>query len=468
MGTDRRDFLKLIVAATAASALPAWSGSPAPAPEPRPATALPRRPDILVVLADDHRHDALGCAGHPYVQTPALDRVAAGGVRFTNACVTTSLCSPSRASYLTGCYPHRHGLCTNANRSLRSDLPTYPALLQAAGYETAFLGKWHLGEQTARQPGFDHWAVLRGQGAYAPNDLVVDDQPVREERYITDALTERAVEIMTRPRDKPLLLVLSHKAAHGPFVPAERHARLYADEDPDLYWAPDEDVSRKPSRPDRTTYESQRGSVLDYYRCLAAVDESMAALDAELEKTGRRDDTLLVYTSDNGFLLGEHGGLWDKRCAYEPAIRVPLLVRWPRTLPGGAVSGELALNLDLLPSLLEAAGVKVPPGVQGRSWLPLARGGTGRDEFLYEYFQDEGPVGSLVAVRTRRWKYVAPLDHHGGRNARQPVEMYDLAADPGELRNLAGDPAFAAEREELERTLVRLMDETGYVFCGSR
>ncbi|NTV04189.1 sulfatase [bacterium] len=465
METGRRDFLKLIAAAAAAGALPARSGSSTPGDESSPA---PSRPDILVILADDHRHDALGCAGHPYVRTPALDRVAAGGVRFTNACVTTSLCSPSRASYLTGCYPHRHGITTNANRSLNPSLPTYPALLQAAGYETAFLGKWHIGEQTARQPGFDRWTVLRGQGAYAPNDLVVDGQPLREERYITDALTARALEILEQPREKPLLMVLSHKAAHAPFVPAARHAELYAGENPDLYWAPDEDVSLKAVTAEQALYGSHRDTVLDYYRCLAAVDESVAALDAALEKSGRRDNTLVIYTSDNGFLLGEHGGLWDKRRAYEPAMRVPLLVRWPHALPGGGLCRELALNIDLLPSLLEAAGVKPPPGVQGRSWLPIARGAPGRDAFLYEYFQDEGPVGSLVAVRTKRWKYIVPLDQHGGRNARRPVELYDLDADPGELRNLAGDPAFAAARDEMEAALVRQMDETGYIFCGSR
>ncbi|MBK7702538.1 MAG: sulfatase [bacterium] len=467
METGRRDFLKLIAAAAAAGALPARSGSSAPGDESPPA---PSRPDILVILADDHRHDALGCAGHPYVRTPALDRVAAGGVRFTNAFVTTSLCSPSRASYLTGRYPHQHGIFTNAGRPLRAGVPTYPELLQAAGYETAFWGKWHLGPfpRPLSQPGFDHWTVLRGQGAYAPNDIAVDGQVVQEDRYITDALTARALAFLERPHEKPLLMVLSHKAAHAPFVPAARHADLYAGENPDLYWAPDEDVSLKAVTAEQALYGTHRDTVLDYYRCLAAVDESVAALDAALEKSGRRDNTLVIYTSDNGFLLGEHGGLWDKRRAYEPAMRVPLLVRWPRALPGGGLCRELALNIDLLPSLLEAAGVTSPPGVQGRSWLPVARGAPGRDAFLYEYFQDEGPVGSLVAVRTKRWKYIVPLDQHGGRNARRPVELYDLDADPGELRNLAGDPACAAARDEMEATLVRQMDETGYVFCGSR
>jgi len=417
----------------------------------------PEHPNIVFILVDDQRADAMSCAGHPWIRTPEIDRLADEGVRFTSAFVATSLCSPSRASFLSGLYPHRHGVIANEDRDLPSDVPQLGTLLQAAGYETAYIGKWHMARWSTPRPGFDRWVSFNGQGHYERNTFNVDGEWVLEQGYVTDVLTRYAIDFLDRDRDRPFLLVLAHKAVHAPFVPAPRHAALYEDAP---IATPESTPEALAAQPDWGGREPERDSVAfqrEYARTLAAVDESTGAILDRLRASGLLDDTVVVYASDNGFLAGEHGGLWDKRAAYDPSIRVPLLIRYPARVPQGATNDALALNIDLLPTLLELAGVPVPPEVQGESLLPVLDGAPGREAFLYEYFAEQGEVPTTLAVRSHRWKYVTYPD--------QPelgAELYDLRADPGELANLAGESGFATVTDSLRAELDSLRAVTGY------
>jgi arylsulfatase A-like enzyme len=271
-------------------------------------------------------------------------------------------------------------------------------------------------------------------------------------------LTDHAVRFIERERTKPFMLVLGHKAAHAPFVPAQRHAQRYAGVDFTPRGGHDgSGLSAKPDWGGRGAEAVTPEDLRNYHRCLLSVDESVGRLVETLKKRSLLDDTLIIYTSDNGLMLGEHGGLRDKRAAYEPSIRVPMLVRHPKLAPRGKVNQEMVLGIDLLPALCEAAGVPAPAGVQGRSWLPLLKGGAGRDDFLYEYFREEGPVPTCLAVRSRDWKLITfPED------PALPAELYDLRNDPDENTNLAGRPEHVATQQQLSARLAALMQETGY------
>ena len=433
---SRRDFLKLMgVGALAATCpgLPGCGGGGRP------------RPNIVVVLADDHRHDMMGCAGHPWLRTPELDRLAHDGVRFTDAFVTTSLCSPSRASFLTGAYAHEHGVTINAMNDPDPSLPTYPELLQAAGYQTAFIGKWHMARWSTPRRGFDHWVSFNGQGDYQRNTLNVNGAWELSERYLTDELTDRALSFVQQKRAQPFLLVLSHKAVHAPCIPASRHASLY------------DDVDVPPAGLDDSRLERQRARYIrEYARTLAAVDEGLGRLRECLDDRGLARDTAVIYAGDNGYFLGEHGGLWDKRAAYEESIRVPVLMSYPGVVRSGGTNDAMILNLDLAPTLLALAGIAPPPSMQGTSWMPQLDGAPGREEFLYEYFEEQGEVPTTFAVRTRDWKLIVVPDASSAA-----IEMYDLRHDPGETTNLVDDPAHAATRTRLFAALARLAEETG-------
>ena len=445
----RREALKILGAGAATLALGDLAGC---------GRGPARRPNIIVIVTDDVRFDAMGCAGDRRLQTPHLDRLAAEGARFTNAFVTTSLCSPSRASLLTGCYAHRHGVRDNVSRDPDASCPTYAQVLKQAGYDTAFIGKWHMLARGTPRAGFDHWVSFTGQGEYFRNTLNIDGRWGLVINYITDELTDHAVRFIESERARPFLLVLSHKAAHAPFVPAPRHQARYAGVD---FTAPAEDharhLDRKPDWGGRDNEALTPEDLRNYHRCLLAVDESVGRLFSTLEKRSLLDDTLIVYTSDNGLMLGEHGGLRDKRAAYEASIRVPLLMRHPKLAPRGRVCEEMVLGLDLMPTLCEAAGTPAPVRVQGRSWLPLLHGERGRDDFLYEYFREIGSVPTCLAVRTREWKYVSyPED------PSLTAELYDLRADPGERVNLSGRPDAADTERALAARLAALLRETGY------
>lgn len=441
------------------------------------------RPNIVFIITDDQRADQLGLAGHPAARTPHIDRIGREGVWFKNFFTVTPLCSPSRASFLTGLYPHAHGIINNDKLGLdviSHTLVTWPRQLREAGYETAFIGKWHMGLDDSRRPGFDRWLSFKGQGLYV--DGVVNDDGLSRQLtgYMTDFLNEQAVAFVRKPRTKPFALIVSHKAVHLPYLPAARHESLHADYEfkpgppspGDLAGKPTltrpvprvdttmlEGIAPEPAEPRRGRGRDPASIARDQLRALASVDEGVGQLYAALEKTGALDRTIVVYTSDNGYLMGEHGVIDQKRWAYEPAIRVPLLMRYPPAIAAGSVRGQLVLNIDLAPTLLDLAGVKPIVPMHGRSLAALLReaGAPWRKAFLAEYFLEKvSPrVPPWQSVRTERWKYI--------RYTGEPEtadELYNLHADPREERNLAADLAAREQLEALRRELGTLLADT--------
>jgi N-acetylglucosamine-6-sulfatase len=434
--------------------------------------------NVVFILVDDLRFDMLGALGHPWIETPHLDALARGGVRLRNAFVTTALCSPSRASILTGQYAHRHRVVDNNNRVPPGTI-FFPQYLQHAGYETAFVGKWHMGpDSDAPQPGFDRWVSFRGQGTYLPskNGLNVDGQAVSQRGYITDELTDYAVDwLKGRASGRPFFLYLSHKAVHADFVPADRHAGRYRTKP---FTAPSTMAVTKENDGGRPMWvRNQRNSwhgvdfpyhsnlnIAEYYRryaeTLLAVDDSVGRIVGLLRDRGLLDSTLVIFMGDNGFAFGEHG-LIDKRTAYEASMRVPLLMSGGG-LPAGRAVEEVVANIDIAPTILAAAGLGAPapqtartgatqpedpqamPGphrfaMDGRNFLPLARGEPTpwRDTLLYEYYWERNfpQTPAMHALRGARYKYIR---YYG---IWDTDELYDLIADPFETRNLIRNPA---------------------------
>jgi N-acetylglucosamine-6-sulfatase len=440
---------------------------------------LERRPDagrlnLVFILTDDHRYDALGFMGHPFLETPHLDALAREGLHFKNAFVTTSLCSPSRASILTGLYAHRHRVVDN-NHPVPPGTVYFPQYLQQARYTTAFIGKWHMGhEGDDPQPGFDHWVSFRGQGSYRPtaNGLNVDGERVPQKGYITDELTDYAVEWLEGlPDDQPFFLYLSHKAVHADFEPAERHAGRYAEEaiTPPPSMAPPPRSAHWPAwtQNQRNSWHGvdfpyhSRLDVWAYYRryleTLLAVDESVGRVVEELRRRGQLDKTLILYMGDNGFAFGEHG-LIDKRTAYEESMRVPMLGRVPG-VPGGTVVEQVVANIDVGPSMLDAAGLVPPDDLDGRSFMPLLRDSSApwRDELLYEYFWERNfpQTPTVHALRGDRYKYIR---YHGLWDLD---ELFDLQEDPLEMRNLIASPEHREVVAAMNRRLFEILEETG-------
>ena len=430
--------------------------------------------NLVLILADDHRYDAMGFLGPKFLQTPHLDALAREGAHFKNAFVTTALCSPSRATLLTGVYAHRHRVVDN-NHPVPPGTVFFPERLQAAGYETAFVGKWHMGnEDDAPQKGFDHWVSFPGQGTYLPTPagLNVDGRRVVQKGYITDELTDYAVNwLAARSADRPFFLYLSHKAVHADFVPAKRHAGRYAEAPfvaPKTMAAPGPEADWPMwTRNQRNSWHGvdfpyhSRLDVAEYYRryleTLLAVDDSVGRVVEGLRRRGLLERTLVLYMGDNGFAFGEHG-LIDKRTAYEESMRVPMLMRAPGVAKGRVVS-EVVANLDVMPTFLDAAGIAAPSDIDGKSLLPLARGESPawRKELLYEYFWERNfpQTPTLHALRGERYKYIR---YHGlwDRN-----ELYDLQDDPLESRNLVGHEAHRKLAEEMNGRLFDLLEQTG-------
>ncbi|WP_199560196.1 sulfatase family protein [Sphingomonas psychrotolerans] len=440
---------------------------------PRRKSARPR--NILIVLTDDHRYDAMGfMKAQSFGETPTLDRLAREGVHFKNAFVTTALCSPSRASILTGLYAHQHKVVDN-NHAIDPNLVFFPEYLQAAGYDTAFVGKWHMGQEgDAPQPGFDHWVSFKGQGTYlpGPDGLNVDGKRVPQKGYITDELTDYATDwLKTRRKDKPWMMYLSHKAVHAEFIPAERHAGRYEHETfrYPATMAPNGDAARGRPRWVQDQRNSWHGvdyayhSKLDigayykrYMETLLAVDESLARVMDLLAARGDLDDTLILYMGDNGFMFGEHG-LIDKRTAYEESMRVPMIARCP-ALFGHNVVEEVVANIDVAPTFLEAAGLEPPKEMEGKSFLPLARGEkvSWRSELLYEYYWERNfpQTPTVHALREDRYKYV---HFHGIWDID---ELYDLHADPRETNNLLAAPGHEELAAQMSTKLFDLLERT--------
>ena len=432
--------------------------------------------NVVFVLSDDHRYDAMGFMGHPFLETPHMDSMAANGVHLKNAMVTTSLCSPSRASILTGLYTTKHRVIDN-NRLVPEGTVFFPQYLQRAGYETAYIGKWHMGGATdAPRPGFDHWVSFRGQGSYLPTraGLNVDGKKVPQKGYITDELTDYAVEwLKSRDREKPFFLYLSHKGVHANFTPAKRHEGRYANAEviPPLSQANTEaNYAGKPRwlRDQRNSWHGVEFpyhsdlDISDYYRnyceALLAVDDSIGTVLATLKEMGVYDSTLVIYMGDNGFMFGEHG-LIDKRVAYETSIRVPMLMQCPEIIPGGKVVEEVVANIDIAPTVFEAAGIKTPDYMDGLSFLSLAAGKNvpWRDYFLYVYYWEKNfPQSPTVfALRGAKYKYIT---YYGLWDSD---ELYDLEADPGETTNLIASPEHQKIVREMETELYAKMDASG-------
>ncbi|MCW5982796.1 MAG: sulfatase [Bryobacteraceae bacterium] len=467
----RKDFLKAASGAAAATLL-----------------AQTKKRNLVFILADDHRFDQLGCLGHPWLKTPHLDRLAQKGVLFENAFVTTSLCSPSRASILTGQYVHSHQVTDNVS-PLPAGLTTFPQVLQKHGYRTALIGKWHMGgDSDEPRPGFDHWASFRGQGDYNNPTINFNGDRRKTQGYVTDILTDEAVRFIDENRSRPFLLYLGHKAVHADFSPAERHKDWYGDVEiprPASMADSEENYRGKPDwvRRQRNSWHGVDGMydrrvrfddfVRNYSRTLMAMDDSVGRVYNELDAKGLLNDTLIVYMGDNGFLFGEHG-LIDKRAMYEPSIRVPMIAHCPDLFDAGRRASGMALNIDICPTMLEAAGAPIPSSVHGRSLLPLIAGeGDWRTEFVYEYYweRDYPQTPTVVGLRTDQYAY---MRYHGVWDLD---ELYDIKRDPGQMNNLLGkvrittesgrlfyqisDPELKKLVSDLDGRIARVVRETG-------
>jgi len=439
----------------------------------------PERPNILFILIDDLRWDEMD---YPFVSVPNIQRIAREGTRFTNAFVTTPLCSPSRASFLTGQYAHTHGITDNTDRSQRShELVTFPRLLHDAGYETAFVGKWHMGLDDTARPGIDHWVSVKGQGGYVDPEFNVNGKRERIPGYFTDILNRFALDFVKRKHATPWLLYVSHKAVHpdlvqnadgsisdpsaGKFIPAERHKQLYAGATiphrANYGRAPEDKPALRrmlagvaPLGPKTGTDDE---TIRNRLRMLAAVDEGVGQILETLAARGELDNTLIVFTSDEGYFYGEHGLSVERRLAYEESARIPLYARWPKMIKPGGMINEMVLGIDLAPTLLEIGGAPAVKGIHGRSLVPLLSGEKvpWRKSILVEYFSDTvfpriSKMG-YQCVRTEQWKYIHYVDLDG------MDELYDLRADPFEMKNVVGHPDSRHGLDEMKAELERLL-----------
>jgi arylsulfatase A-like enzyme len=457
---NRRDFLKVVGALSAmpSSLVSAAEEAPTQSRAIALARAVPlhaadRKPNFLFIYADDQRWDAMGVvqreqgerARFPWFKSPNMDRLATEGVRFRNAFVTLSLCAPSRAAFLTGRYNHLNGV-TNNHTPFPENSVTHATLLRAAGYRTAYFGKWHMGRQSGQRPGFDYSASFIGHGRYNDCPVEINGVLTPTKGWIDDVTTAYAIEWMRKDRGRPFSMIVGFKSPHTPRggenLP-ERLRNLYAGETsrptPNfgaraIYHGP---VPAGGAKPHPLAANSVH---LDYLRHVTGADENLGRLLDALDELGLADDTVVVYCSDNGYFLGEHG-LGDKRSLYEESLRIPMLVRYPRLFGKSRVVDELVLNIDLAPTFLDLAGVPAPREMQGASWKALAAGQKPADwrrSFLAEYFFEMGDAPTAVGVRTADAKLVKYPGHP------EWTEVFDLAVDPYELKNLAADPAATA------------------------
>ena len=463
------------------------------------------RPNIVFIMSDDHAAHAIGAYGSAINSTPNLDRIAREGMRFDRCFCTNSICTPSRASILTGKYSHLNGV--PVFNTFDGAQPTVSKYLQAAGYYTGMIGKWHLGSEPT---GFDYWTILPGQGVY--HDPAFLDAAGRHviKGYATDIIADLSIDfVKNRPKDKPFFLMCHHKAPHRPWEPDEKHAHMYDDKDiaepltlrddystrtdaareaqqtiakdltrRDLKLVPPDDLKG----PERAKWLGERPMELDvevggvkkkltgdellkwkyqhyikdYLRCIASVDDNVGRLLDFLDKEGLRENTVVIYTSDQGFFLGDHGW-FDKRFIYEESIHMPFLVRWPGTVKPDSVQNGMALNVDFAPTFMDIAGLAVPADMQGRSLVPLLRGehpADWRTSWYYRYYHDPGDHNTRahLGVRTETHKLI----HYWKKDQ---WECYDLLKDPHELNNLYNDPAQANVVAKLKLELYRLKKE---------
>jgi len=452
-----------------------------------------RKPNFLVILVDDLRFDEFGAGGHPYMKTPHIDRIAHEGALFERAFHTTPICSPNRASIVTGQYASRHGIIDNVAREAASHrLPNYHLELQRLGYETAHIGKWHMGNSGAPRPGYDFWVAYDGHGRLNDPNLNINGTYVQHTGYVTDIMNTMAVDFINRPHDKPWSLFFAHKAVHPDaeqaadgvvkmdgYRVAERHRNLYRDAifppTPNMLPAA-EIIKQKPAWTEalqlRTLpasraildpiFAGQQEEIRLRARMMAAVDEGVGMILEALERKGELDNTCIVFLGDNGYFFGEHGLGPDRRFPYEEGIRSPFTVRFPKRVRAGARIRDLVICQDIAPTLIELAGGKPGKHIQGRSLLPLFKGNRKgwRKSLLVEYWAENAYpwlVGmTYKAVRTDRYKYIRWVNR--ARNGELD-ELYDLEKDPYEIANVIRRPALRPVREKLQRELRRLVTE---------
>jgi N-acetylglucosamine-6-sulfatase len=420
-----------------------------------------KKMNVIFILTDDHRYDFMGFLGKlPWLKTPGMDKMSREGAYFKNAFVTTSLCSPSRASILTGQFSHVHTIIDNISPE-PTNLIYFPEYLQKGGYQTGFFGKWHMGEDDDHpRPGFNHWESFKGQGVYYNPNLNINGKKIqyKDSTYITDLLTEHALEwLKNRDRKKPFFLYLSHKAVHAPCAPAKRHKGMYANQYyplPTSYFQTLNDDYKSLKWPEWVKQQRYSWHGVDfiyhehkniekmvqtYCETLKAVDESVESVLNYLKENGLEQNTMVIYMGDNGFSFGEHG-LIDKRHFYEESVKVPFLVYAPGMFKGGQVISNMIQNIDVGPTILEMAGLKKPEYMPGRSFIPLLKGNTinWRDKIFYEYFWDyDFPMTpTIFGVRTDKYKYT----RYNG--IWEQNELYDLEKDPNEMYNLIEKPEY--------------------------
>ena len=456
------------------------------------------RPNILFIMSDDHASHAMSCYGSRINQTPHLDRIAEGGMRYDNCFCTNSICTPSRATILAGTYNHVNGV-TTLSTPMDNRLQTYPKLLRASGYQTAMIGKWHLGQGPTHEPtGFDFWRVLPGQGLYHDPEMI-DAQGRRVFKgYVTDLITDMSLEwLNNRDRDRPFCLMCHHKAPHRRWEPDEKHAHMYDGIDipePETF---DDDYSNRASAAAAATMRIERDLgpddlkvpvpegltpaeekswkyqryIKDYLRVVASIDDNVGRLLDYLDEEGLTENTMVIYTSDQGFFLGDHGW-YDKRFMYEESLRMPFIARYLRQVRPGTVNEDMILNVDFAPLFLDLAGIDVPEDWQGRSFRPLLQGQTPADwrtSLYYRYWMHKAHhnVYAHYGVRTLRFKLIYYYSDALGQlgaidETYEPEwELFDLEKDPFELNNVVDEPAYADTVQALKDELHRLQREVG-------
>ncbi len=454
------------------------------------ATAAEKRPNVLFILTDDQRWDALGLGGNKHLQTPNIDRLGKEGVYFKNAFCTTSLCSPSRASILSGLYAHQHGVVNNFTE-YPANLKSFPMVLQSTGYETAYFGKWHMGEDNDEpRPGFDWFVTHKGQGKYFDTEFNINGTKREVKKgYYTTVVTDMAEEWLKRPRnDKPWCLMIGHKAPHSFYFPEPKYEKSFEkvrvpypetafllDDKPK--WIKERLYTwhgiygplfewRKNFPDDRPeAVKDFEAMIRAYWGTILSVDDSVGRLYELLKTRGELDNTIIVFMSDNGILNGEHG-MVDKRTAHEPSMRILKIVRFPgltaATQP--KIVEEQVLTLDVAPSLLELCGAPPLPNIAGQSWKKLVQQGDDawRKSWLYHYnYEKQFPYTPNVrAVRTESWKY-SHSPHGDGKPDRHKAELYNIEFDPEERHNLIDKPKYSVVLREMQDELLKVMREAG-------
>ncbi len=429
------------------------------------------KPNFLFIYTDDQRYDAVGVvqreqgdrARFPWFKTPNMDRLAAEGIRFRNAFVTVSLCAPSRAVFLTGRYSHFNGVANN-HTPFPTNSVTHATILRAGGYKTAYIGKWHMGSQSGQRPGFDFSASYIGHGRYENCPFEVNGKSEPTTGWVDDVSTDFAIAFMKTNRNQPFSMVVGFKSPHDPRQPPARLKNAFAGE----VCRPAANETAFP--PFMSAEQRAKGgpkanaaeSRLNYFRCIAGADENLGRLLNALDELGLAENTMVIYSSDNGYYLGEHG-LGDKRSAYDESLRVPMLLRYPKLGKKGVTMDEPVLNIDLAQTFIDYAGLKASKEMQGMSWRPLlerksnARVKNWREAFFYEYFFERNfATPTVVALRKEDSKLIQYPGHADW------TEAFNLRKDPFETNNLAVDARQAKLRAELEKEFEKQSRKVGF------